>query len=123
MSHVLEAFLAGDLVGPALDGWALDLDRTSAAATDQVMVVARTALAVEHFAVVVAQGVDLFGVGQRLQAAVDRRQADRRAAVGEDVVDLLRTGESVEIAQNGDDCASLAGVAAQTVGHAGSLLS
>ena len=59
VGDVGEAVLAGDPVGPALDRRAFDLDRPSAAAADEVVVVAGAALAVAHLAVVAAQGVDL----------------------------------------------------------------
>ena len=51
---------------------------------------------VDRLAVLVAQHVDLAGVGEPLQGAVDRRQADRLAAAGEQLVDLLGGAEVVE---------------------------
>src|SRR5450759_3646193 len=39
VDHVAEVVLGADLVGPALDGRPLDLDRPPAEAADQVMVV------------------------------------------------------------------------------------
>ena len=111
MRDVDETVLAGDLVGPALDSRPLDLDRTAAGAADEVMVVARTALAVEDLAAVVAQRIDLGGVGKGLEAAVNRGEADGFAAVLEHVVDFLRTRETVEVLEDGDDCTPLPCVA------------
>ena len=41
-----------------------------------MMMVTGTALAVEEFAIVIAQRIDFGGVGEGLQAAIDRGQSD-----------------------------------------------
>src|SRR5690349_3003368 len=73
--------------------------------------VAGAAAPVEHLAVVAAERVDLGRVHQRLQVPVDGGQADLVAAPGQDVVDLLSTGEPVEVVQDRADSPALTGVA------------
>ena len=112
MRDVGEAVLAGDPVGPALDRRALDLDRSSAVAADEVMVVPGAALAVAAPRRRAPRSASTSaGVDERLEVAVDGRQPDLLAALLEDVVDLLRAGESVEVVEDGADGAALAGVA------------
>ena len=65
VADVGEAVLGGDGAGPALDRRALDLDGRPAGAADEVVVVRVGAAAPDGLAVLVAQHVDLAGVGQR----------------------------------------------------------
>ena len=69
--------------------------RWPAAAADQVVVVRRCALPVDGLAVGRPQHVDLAGVGERLQRAVDRGQPDGVAAVAQRGVDVLGAAELV----------------------------
>src|SRR5690606_34625054 len=64
-------------------------------ATDQMVVVRGRAPAVGSLAVLEAQHVDLPGLGQALQVAVDRGQADLLTGVDELRVDLLGAAEVV----------------------------
>jgi hypothetical protein len=51
VADLAEAVLTGDGVGPSFDGRTLDLDRASAGAADQVVVVTGAASPVDRFAV------------------------------------------------------------------------
>ena len=91
-----EAVLGRHGGGPFLDGWAGHLLGATALAADEVvMVVLDRAPAVGGLAVTGAQDVHLAGVGERLQVAVDGRQADALALRPELLVQGLRAGETV----------------------------
>src|SRR5688500_7205010 len=68
------AVLGRDRARPPLDGRALDLDGRPARTAHQVVVVRVGAAAPDRLTVLVAQHVDLAGVGERGQRAVDRRE-------------------------------------------------
>ena len=97
VGHVGEAVVLGGLGGPPLDARAVDLDRTAAAAADEVVVVTRSALAEEGLAVVGAQGVDLAGLGHRLERAVDGRQANIDASNDHFIVKNARARPSPQL--------------------------
>ncbi len=65
-----------------------------------MMVVAVGAAAVGGLAVGGPQRVQLAGLGQRLQGAVDRGQSDAVAPLAQLVVDLLRRTELVQLGQH-----------------------
>jgi hypothetical protein len=100
VADLAEAVLLGDPGGPALDGGAGDLDRTTADPADQVMVVPGRTAPVRHFAVTGPQRVDLAALSHRLQGPVDGGQPDPVAALAEQVVDLLRGTEIVQVGQD-----------------------
>jgi hypothetical protein len=64
-----------------------------------MVVVAAGAAAVDGLTVAGAQDVDLAGVGQGLEGAVDRGEADRVAAVLEQVVQFLGAAELVHLVE------------------------
>src|SRR5690606_23473332 len=117
---VREAVLGGDRIGPALDVGAVDLDRGATLAAHEVVVV-RLALApaVERLAVCREEHVDVARVRERLHRAVDRREAHARPARTQQVVQLLRTAELPEPAEQLDDLRTLAGLTLRA-GHAAS---
>ena len=67
------------------------------------------AAAVDRLAVAGAQHVDLAGVGEGLQGAVDGGQPDRVAAVLEQVVQVLRAAEVVDLVERRRDRGPLPG--------------
>src|SRR3954451_10245628 len=75
--------LGGDRPGPPLDGRTLDLDGGTARTADEVVVVGVGAPAVDRLAVVGAQDVDVTGLRQPLEGAVNGGQADRLATLAE----------------------------------------
>jgi hypothetical protein len=66
----------GDLLGPPLDRGAGDLARAAAVAADEVVVMTAGTAAVVGLAAVEAQHIDLAGVGERLERAVDVRRPE-----------------------------------------------
>jgi hypothetical protein len=74
-NDVDEAVLGGDPFRPSLHCRALNLDRTSTVPADEVVMVPSAAPAIGRFAVRGPQHVDLAGLGQRLQRAIDGREA------------------------------------------------
>jgi hypothetical protein len=109
-----EAVLLGNRIGPSLDGWSRDLDRTAADAADQMMVMPGRAATVRSLAVVGSDGVEVACFGHELQGSVDRGQSDTFAVVSEIVVDLLGGPEVVPIGQDLFDCRALSGLALST---------
>jgi hypothetical protein len=103
--------LLGDRIGPSLDGWSRDLDRTAADAADQMMVMPGRAATVRSLAVVGSDGVEIACFGHELQRSVDRGQPDTFTVVSEIVVDLLGRPEVVPIGQDLLDCRPLSGLA------------
>jgi hypothetical protein len=103
MADVGEAVRERNLVGPVLDGRALDLDRAAAVPADQVVVVAAGAAAVGRLTVVGAKLVDLAGVAERLQRPVHRGQSDPLTLVSQPVVQLLRGEELLGLVERGVD--------------------
>ena len=92
--------LRRDRLRPLLHRRALHLDRLAADPAHQVVVmVAGRAAPVDRLAVGRAQHIHLARVGEGLQGAVDRGQADRVAAVLEHVVQLLRAAELVHLVE------------------------
>ena len=76
MAHVDETVFIGDPVGPALHGGAEHLLGAPARAAHQVMVVPVAAPAVTRVAARRLHHVDLAGLGQQLQCAIDSGQPD-----------------------------------------------
>jgi hypothetical protein len=107
--HLGEAVLQGDALRPVLHGRALHLDRLAARAAHEVVVVVLGAAPVGGLAGAGAQHVDLAGVGQGLQGAVDRGQADAVAAPAQLLVDLLRGAEVGELVEQVRDRGALTG--------------
>jgi hypothetical protein len=96
-----EAVLLGNGVGPALDRWSRDLDRSTTDTTDQMMMMmAGRAAAVRRFAVVGPDGVKFAGIGHELQRAIHRGKADALAEMSQVVVNLLRCAEVVLIGKD-----------------------
>src|SRR5690606_13300052 len=98
------------LVGPRLDGRAVDLDRPAADAAHEVVVVlAPLAPPVEVLALLGAQHVDVPAVREALERAVDGREADVVAAAARDLVELRGAAEVVEVLQRVRAGGALAG--------------
>jgi hypothetical protein len=104
---VAKPMLIGDVVGPTLNGGAFDLDGTSAAAADEVVVVPHRAASVGGFAVVGADQVELAGVGHHQQGAVDGRQPNVLTLVAEIVMDLAGGAEVVGAGEQVGDSGAL----------------
>jgi hypothetical protein len=102
-----ETVLCGHFVGPALDGRPVHLDRPSADAADEVVMVPAAAPSIGRLAVGQSQDVDLLRVGQHLQRAIDRRQADALTTMAEEVVDLLCAPEVVDLGEQRRHCRAL----------------
>ena len=97
-----EAGLGGYLLGPLLDGAALDLDAAAADPAGQVVMVDRAAaLAVEDLTRRVADGVHRAGLAEHLQVPVDGGQPDGLAAAAQLGVDLLGAAEAGQAGQRG----------------------
>ncbi len=110
--------LGAGLLGPALDRGALDLDGAPAVATDEVMVVGvGGAQPVARLTLGGAQHVDPVVLGEGRQRAVDGGQTDALPGLTHPLVQVLRGGEVVGLAQLVLDGAALAGAAALGVGH------
>ena len=68
--------LLGNCIGPCFDGRSGDLDGTTAVAAHKVVMMLRTALPVERLTLVSDEQINLSGIGEGLQGAVDGCQAD-----------------------------------------------
>src|SRR5215212_697049 len=108
---------AGDFGGPILGLVALHLHGEPASSAYQMVVVMRRAAPVDRFAGVGAQRVDRTGRRERLQRAVDRREADAFAASTQFVVELLCGAEVVDVFQQRGDRGALPGAAHPRAGH------
>lgn len=106
---VTEAVFPRDAIRPLLDGGADDLDRASAAATDEVMMVSLGVATPEGGLAVLADHVDFSGVRHRLQGPIDRGEPDGISVGAQEVVDLLRRPEVVDVTHQGADGRPLAG--------------
>jgi hypothetical protein len=95
-----EAVLLGNGVGPALDRWSRDLDRSTTDTTDQMMMMAGRAAAVRRFALVGPDGIKFAYVGHELQRAIHRGKADALAEMSQVIVNLLRGAEVVLIGKD-----------------------
>ena len=104
---VAKPVLVGDVVGPPLDGGAFDLDRASAVAADEMVMVAHRAASVGGFAVVGADQVELAGVGHHQQGAVHGCQPNVLTLVAEVVVDLAGGAELVGAGEQVGDSGAL----------------
>ncbi len=92
---VVETF--GDLAGPLLELGGVDLHRGAAQATRQVVVVRIVdASPIEGLTPVGHDHVDLAGVGEFLQLAVDGRQGDLTPVTGDESVQVLGADESLD---------------------------
>jgi hypothetical protein len=110
VGHVHIAVLRGDGLRPLLHGGTLDLDGLAADAADQmVMVVTRRAAPVDGLTLGRAQDVDLAGVGEGLERAVDGGQPYRVAPVLEHVVQVLGAAELVDLVERRSDRRPLPG--------------
>ena len=122
VADVDEAVLGGDPVRPGLHRRAVDLDGAAAGPAHQVVVVALAAPAVEVLAAGRPHDVDLAGVGQALQGAVDRGQADPLAALAQHRVQLLGAVEALDLGRAARSTArALPGVADDCACRASSL--
>jgi hypothetical protein len=113
---------AADPLGPLLNGGAFDLDRTTAPSTHQMVVVSvRLAATVDRLTVGAAQHVDLAGLGQALQGAVDRRQANCLPLAAKKRMQVLRAFEVVGCCQRCRHGCALSGgsLAKDAPGHDG----
>ncbi len=95
--------------GPALHFGSGNLYRGTTLPAHQVMVVVRRAAAVDRFAGISAQRVDLVGRRHRLQGAVDRGQPDVLAAPAEFIVEFLSRAEFIDGVEQFGDCGALPG--------------
>ena len=99
--------LVGNIVGPPLDGRALDFDGASTVAANEVVVVPHRAASVGSFAVAGADQVELAGVGHHQQGAVDGCQPNVLTFVAEVVVDLAGRAEVVGAGEQVGDSGAL----------------
>src|SRR5665648_902452 len=115
--HVAEAVLGADFVGPALDSGSFDLDRPSAGATDQVMMMAGAAPSVDGLTVAGLHHVHGAVGGHGLKRAIDRRQTDRLALGAQACVQVLGRYEVAEVHEQGFDGSVLSGWPSCGCGH------
>jgi Beta-lactamase len=101
-------------VGPPLHRRSRDLDRTTADAADQMMVVAGRAPSIGRLTVVGSDRVELANFGHELQGSVDRGQPDAFALMPQVVMDLLSCPEIVAIGEDFLDRSPLPGFALST---------
>jgi DNA-binding transcriptional MerR regulator len=106
-----EAMLVGDLVGPALHGRAAHLDRRATLPADQVMVVGAAAPAEHLLPATGARRVDLTGVDEQLQGAVDRGKPHLGSPLPQRLMQVLRAAEALGFLQQSQHLGPLAGVA------------
>ncbi|KLL96565.1 hypothetical protein NJ76_02010 [Rhodococcus sp. IITR03] len=109
VADVDEAVRLGHLVRPAFDLRAVHLDREAAVAAHEMVVVPGGAPPEQRLAAVGAQHVDAADLGERLQGAVDGRQADALAALAQLVVKVLGGPEFLGVVEQVDDGAALTG--------------
>src|SRR5690625_3345931 len=103
-----EAVLRRHLLRPGLDEAPADLHGGAAPAAHEVVVVLDALAApVEGLAVVGAQHVDLTGLGQRLEGAVDGGEPDGVPGLAQGLVQLLRAAEVVGALEEGADRGAL----------------
>ncbi|GEM_PF-6431676 len=90
--------MLGHRVRPRLNLFGPNLHGLAAFTADEVvMVVAPIAFAVEHFPVVIAQGVDVAVGSKKLESAVHRCQPDRTIILRNVGVKLLSGHKGVEL--------------------------
>jgi hypothetical protein len=90
MADLPEAILLGNRIGPTLDSRSRDLDRSTADAADEVVVVVPGgAAAVRGLTVAGADRVKIAGIGHELQGSVNRRQTNAIAVMSQIVMNLL----------------------------------
>src|SRR5580700_5481480 len=108
MPHIGEPGVRGDLLGPPLNGLALDLDAPPAVPADQVVMVGVAAApSVEGLAAGVPDRIDTPVLAEHLQVPVHGGQPDILAAPPELGMDLLRAGESGHAIESRGDRLSL----------------
>lgn len=100
MTDFTKSVLCRNCIGPALDCRAGHLDRTTAVAADQMVVVAGRAAAIRGLTVAGTDGVQITYVGHQLQRAIDRGQSDAFPVMSQIIVNLLRGSEVVSIRQD-----------------------
>jgi hypothetical protein len=105
--NLAKPMLVGDVVGPPLNSGAFDLDRASAVAADEVVVVPHRAASVGSFAVAGADQVELAGVGHHQQSAVNGCQPNVLTLVAEVFVDLAGRAEVVGAGEQVGDSGAL----------------
>ena len=89
MADLPEAILLGNRIGPTLHSRSRDLDRPTADAADEVMVVPGGAAAVRGLTVAGPDRVKIAGIGHELQGSVYRRQTNAIAVMSQIVMNLL----------------------------------
>jgi hypothetical protein len=109
-----EAVPLGHCVGPSLDRRSRDLDRTTADAADQMMMMPGRAATVRGLTIVGSDGVEIACLAHELQGSVDRGQADAFIVMSQIVMYLLGRPEVVPIGQDLLDRRSLPGPALST---------
>jgi hypothetical protein len=109
--NIPETVICGDLGGPGLHSWSLDLDRTAAASAHEMVMMTGGASPVRRLAVVGPDRVQLVGPGHQLECSIDGGEADSGAGVAEVVVDLARSAELVCPTEHLFHCGTLAGFA------------
>ncbi len=107
MVDLRESVISGDGVRPALDGWTSDLDRATAVATHEVVVMSAAALSVDALAVLADDDVDLARSGKGSQGSVHGREADVVALVAQVVVQFLARAKVVDLVEGDEDSGSL----------------
>ena len=93
---------------PRFDGWTFNLDRPGAAATHQVVMMGRTALAIGRLSGGGLDHVDLAPLAEDLQRPIDRGEANFVPIAPQSVVDVLGAKKLVCGPQSRSDCFALA---------------
>ena len=114
VTDLAEPVLRSHRVGPPLHRRSGDLDRTTANAADQMMMVARRATAICRLTLVGSDGVEFAYFGHQLQGPVDRGQADPLSLMPKVVVNLLCCPEVVAIGEDFLNGGPLPGLALST---------
>jgi hypothetical protein len=111
MADLAEPVLFGNCVCPAFYRRSRDLDRPTADAANEVVVMPGGAAAVRRLTLVGSDGIKITRVAHELQGPIDRCQANAFAVMSQVVVNLLCRPKVMSIGQNFFDRGALAGPA------------
>jgi hypothetical protein len=104
-----KAVLLGNGICPTFHGRSGDLNRTTTAAADQMMMVTGRTAAIRSLTVIGADNVKITCIGHELQRPVDRGEADTFAVMAQIIVNLLGCSKIMAVRQDLLDSCTLPG--------------
>src|SRR5262245_14239109 len=107
VAYIRKAVFDGDALGPPLNGRPVYFDRRATRPAHEMVVVPATAPAVHLLARDRTHDVDVAGLGERLECAVDSGQAQMLAAVAQHRMQFLCTVERLRVPEEIGDRAAL----------------